>query len=177
VLLEHFLGSEYRGPYETTQIDLTVDLQTQRLMLRRGKLQAREREIEHGSLIRLLRWLVDRPQPRPQDVAETAAALAALDLSIDTPRLLAMDYVQIRTNPELAGYARSGSDNTIVIALDQCAHRIAETTAHECRHRMQMGKGKFHELVGKGLHETDARTFTVEFMSKYLTGRCCPCGQ
>jgi hypothetical protein len=167
------LGPEYRAPHEPARFDNgSSDGAMQ--MLRRGKLRSLERKIEHDKLRSVLRGLVDRPWTRPMDVAEATAALAAFDLSIDTPRVLPMDDRQILDSPDMAGYARSG-DNAIVIALNACAHRIAETTAHECRHRMQMVSGKFPELYGKDLHERDARLFTVEFMSKYLTDHACPC--
>jgi hypothetical protein len=125
--------------------------------------------------VRLLRACIETTPARPK-VAELAAELASYELNIDLPVVREMTVEEIRKSPNKMGYALPSS-NTISIRMNgsDCACKVASVTAHECRHRFQMIRGRFWEMYRQGKSEDDAEKYQKEFTSKFLKGVRCAC--
>jgi len=145
--------------------------------IRARKLEVTEREIRESYELRYRRVIEAfiRNPPCLEDVAKVAASAAAFELDINAPAIRAMDESEIRDAPNKWGYAPMRRENLIVVRMDQCPCRIATTAAHETRHRWQIDGGRFFDMLGAGISESDAEEFEARFAQKYFPSNGCHC--
>jgi hypothetical protein len=105
-------------------------------------------------------------------VADIVAELAAHDLRMAVPAVCLIRPVE---HPGKGGFALPGDHVIYVRVHDKCACEIAETAAHECRHRWQFLNGRFDQMLGKGQTEPDAERYARDFVERYEIKRRCAC--
>jgi hypothetical protein len=143
-----------------------------RAIARRGRIEAYEaqqdKRLEINRLQRILRFLIRKPEPSPENLAKVAMWLGEKELDIRKPlRVLPMDVQQY---PDRRGYVLLIDPQTIYIAPNQCVCRVVKTVLHECRHAFQL----LNRFAGDA--EADADSFASNYMRKFFSPAGCICG-
>lgn len=139
--------------------------------------ELRERDSEREKFISIaidqLKRFVALPMPPLQTVAEIASEIASARLGIPVQTVVEIPRGQ---HVDKLGFAAiPKSQHRVHVRFQDCAHRVAAVTAHECRHRFQILNDKFWEKQSTGETERDADQYAEKFVQEFDLRRRCAC--